>query len=112
MSELKTKPVFVVWTNSDLTEGRGRQIPISVCEHEATARRLCKRQGVQGSDATVQECEAIWHQGGWAAPVQIVPPSKEDIAAQERIDAGKALIAKARAMGLSDDEIKQLKAIP
>lgn len=112
MSELKTKPVFVVWTNSDLTEGRGHQIPISVCEHEATAIRLSKRQGVQGTDATVQECEAVWHQGGWAAPVRIIPPSKEDIALQNHIDAGKAILAKARAAGLTDDEIKQLKAIP
>jgi hypothetical protein len=112
MTEIKTKPVFVVWTNTDLTEGRGYQIPIHVCEHEATARRLCKGRGVQGSDATVQECEAVWHKSGWAVPGQIIAPTKDDLEKQVRLNENKHLLDRFLAAGFTNEEIKRLKGMP
>ena len=36
----ESKTVFIAWTNTDLTEGRGVQIPLAVCESQTTAKRL------------------------------------------------------------------------
>jgi hypothetical protein len=40
----------VVWCNSDLTEGRGYEFPMFVCESQVTALRLGRKRGVQGTD--------------------------------------------------------------
>ncbi len=45
--------VWVVWVNTDLTEGRGFQVPKAICCAEATARRLARGANVQGSDGVV-----------------------------------------------------------
>ncbi|HHO0758299.1 TPA: hypothetical protein ACRTNY_001360 [Aeromonas hydrophila] len=54
-----TKEVWVVYTNSDLTEGRGHQYPIHVCGSASTAARMATRKGVQGSDANVSKEIAV-----------------------------------------------------
>lgn len=109
IDELETKPVFVVWTNTDLTEGRGHQIPIRVCWSRATARRIAKGQGVMGSDATVEEHKAYRIGRHWHAPCQIIAPSKDD-EAQDKVDAEKnKAIEKAKAAGLSDEDIAALR---
>ena len=38
-----TKQVWLAMTNTDCTEGRGRQYPKFVCEKKATAIRLGKK---------------------------------------------------------------------
>jgi hypothetical protein len=48
MTEKRT--VWVAYTNTDCTEGRGYDVPIAVCAAEATAVRLARKQYVQGSD--------------------------------------------------------------
>jgi len=110
------KEVFVVYTNTDLTEGRGHQYPLHVCEAEATANRLKKRKGVQGTDADVIKNKIFYHEGTWYGPVSTVSPTKEDEQVQKELDALKELAAKqklvfdkARQLGLTDDEIEILK---
>ncbi|WP_156374424.1 hypothetical protein [Pseudorhodoferax sp. Leaf274] len=44
------RTVYAVYTNTDLTEGRGRQYVTHYCETEATARRVGSRGYVMGSD--------------------------------------------------------------
>ena len=52
-----TKDVWVVYTNTDLTEGRGYQYPIHVCGSPATAERMAIRKKSRMSYmATVNVC--------------------------------------------------------
>lgn len=113
---MDTKRVYVVWTNTDLTEGRGFEIPLAVCETEATAIRLGKGKYVQGCDCRVTEFDSVRHGGYWLAPVNIIQPSKEDTAKQavitekRRITAARdAAIEKAKELGLSDSDIAALR---
>lgn len=119
MTEHETKPVWVVWVNTDLTEGRGYQIPIHVCASEATAYRLAKGKGVMGGDADVLSAEAISHKGHWCAPVQIIKPSQQDLEADARREAARAAdrrrgeaLERARQAGLSEEDIAVLGAKP
>ena len=100
--------VFVVWTNTDCTEGRGYQYPIHVCQKRSTALRLSKRKGVQGTDAEVTTGLAVKVNGSWLANVRIERPTAEDDKLQAIIDAKDAVIAKMVAAGISDDEMKIL----
>lgn len=103
-----TKQVFIVWTNTDLTEGRGRQIPIHVCETMATARRIASKKGVMGSDADVHPFEAIYHNGSWCCPVAIVAPTDDDKRKQEQLDAKSKVMEKAIAAGLTKEDLAAL----
>lgn len=113
MSEIQT--IYVVWTNTDLTEGRGHQIPISYALSPTTAKRLASRRGVMGCDANVVPFDAILHNGRWCAPVVIERPSDADIAEDKRIAAANAAreakiaaIERARALGVTDEDLKAL----
>ena len=109
--------VWVVWVNSDLTEGRGRLIPLAVCASEATARRLAKGRDTQGTNGVVDRWPAVRVVRPATdsvmtrcvyGPVVVVPSSVEDDREQARLDARAAVVAKARAAGLSDEEIARL----
>ena len=106
MSEQKN--IFIVWTNTDLTEGRGHQVPVAFCESRATAVRLSKRAGVQGTDADVQPFPAIKHQGSWCAPFRMTiatdADKKQEIALEERA----RIIEKAIASGMTKEELASL----
>lgn len=113
MEDLKitdSKEVYSVWVNTDLTEGRGHQVPIAVCEIEATAIRLAKGRDVQGTNGNVHKMVAVRiNNGPWLAPVQIHAASKEDHVAQQAKNEREAVLAKAKAAGLTDDEIAVLR---
>lgn len=118
MTAPKERIVYTVWTNQDLTEGRGYEYPLAVCETESTARRLGKGRYVQGSDCSVTETTLYLIDRKWYGPVSVVPPTKEDIAAEAKLQAAKAAtflktaaINKARELGLSDEDIAALSAI-
>lgn len=108
MSETKT--IYVVWTNTDLTEGRGHQIPIAYAESATTAARLAMKRGVMGSDADVRPFDAVKHGGYWCAPVTIERPNDRDTAI-DAVNARKAAaLEKARQLGLTDDDLQALQA--
>lgn len=116
---VETKPVWVVWQNTDLTEGRGYLVPIHVCESETTAYRLAKGKGVQGSDAEVSFGEAVKHMGHWCAPVQVIKPTAKDIDADARKAAAREAdrrkheaLERARLAGLSEEDIQALMGAP
>jgi hypothetical protein len=118
MTAPKERTVYTVWSNQDLTEGRGYEYPLAICETESTARRLGEGRYVQGSDCTVTETTLYLIDNKWYGPVVVVPPTKEDAAAEVKVQAAKtavaaklAAIGKARALGLSDADIEALKAI-
>ena len=109
MSETKT--VWVAYTNTDLTEGRGRDVPIAFCAAEATAIRLARKKYVQGSNGPVRTLDLVKIDGSWYAPshaLTVVEPTKEDIAAQAVLDARRDAVTKAKAAGLTDDDLRSL----
>jgi len=78
LEELTTRIVFVAWVNTDLTEGRGAQIPLCICESKATAIRLGRAKDAQGTNASITKEIAIHINGKWHAPARIVSPSSKD----------------------------------
>lgn len=103
---------WIVETNTDLTEGRGRQQITHVAAQEATAARLAKGKYVMGSDCPIRRVELLLHNGRLYGPVTPALPSKEDERAQLQLASRRAAEAKARAAGLSDEEIRALEKQP
>jgi len=114
----RTQEVFVVWTNTDLTEGRGQEYARNYCELEATANRIAKGNYVMGSDCDVTKetllviGDKTYYPGGI-----ITKPTEEDKRTEtrlveERVKAEKkaAAILKAKTLGLSEEDILALKA--
>lgn len=101
----ETFPLFVVYTNTDLTEGRGYQYPIAWAESRATAVRLAHKKGVMGSDAEV--CEMVGLKVGNCryGPVRIERPTEEDTARDAAVKARREAIEKAKQAGLSDEDL-------
>lgn len=104
----ETRDVWVVYSNSDLTEGRGYQYPRWTCWAEATAIRYAKGNYVMGSDCPVQKSSAFRIGGKWFAPTDIQKATADDLKAQGRIDARTEAMAKAKAAGLTDDDLRNL----
>ena len=109
---METKTVYVAYTNTDLTEGRGKDIPIAVCEEEVPAIRLAQNQYVQGSDGPVRTIELMRIENDWyllASAVEIVPPTKQDREKQQKLNLAKEAMEKAKSLGLTEDEIKAIR---
>lgn len=82
-----TQKAWAVYTNTDLTEGRGRQVLVHLCDIEATARRLSKGIGVQGGDGDVAPVTMYYTDKGILGPVMLTYPTESDIHSQKAIDA-------------------------
>ena len=111
MDEIKL--IHIAYTNTDCTEGRGHDVPIAACALEATAKRLAHKRYVQGGDGPVRTFKLLKIDGQWYAPlsaVNVIPPTREDEAAQKLLDARKAAIERAKMAGLTDDEINALRS--
>jgi len=103
-----SKTVWVAWTNTDCTEGRGRNIPKVVCDLEATAIRLGRKGSVQGSDCQVSDHLAVMVNNCWLIPGVIHAQTAEDVKTQNLIDKKQAAIEKAKAAGLTEEDLKLL----
>jgi hypothetical protein len=110
----ESKTVWVAYTNTDCTEGRGMDVPIAVCAAEATAIRLARKRYVQGCDGPVRKMDLVKIDGKWFAPydaIVVIEPTREDVADQDMIDAKRNAMAKAKAAGLTDEELAALAGI-
>ncbi len=117
------KKVYAVVINTDGTEGRGADYAKHFCELKPTAERLANRADVQGTNGEVVELELIKVSAPelrfsslWWGPVQIVLPTPEDHALQRAIDIAierqreiDKVIAKALALGLSEEDVALLR---
>ena len=104
---METKVLFVTYTNSDLTEGRGYHIPIAVSETLSTSERLGKGKYVQGSNCPVNEVECIKVDKKWYIPldcVNVIKANETDLANEKK----RIAIEKAKALGLSESDLKAL----
>ena len=104
-----TKRVWVVWQNTDLTEGKGGDRNIATCESRETAIRLGRGNDVQGTDCRMTEETAyqMKEYGDWYIPGYIHPESPEDKKNRLKREAKEAALEKAREV-MSEDEIKAL----
>ena len=108
---MQTRDVWVAWTNTDLTEGRGYRYPLAVCESETTADRLGQKKYVMGSACPVTKEVAVRvHGSGWLVPGAIHPETDEDKKARAILEARRAAVQKAKDAGLTDEEITALGA--
>ena len=109
------KEVWLVMTNTDLNEGRGSDYVLHVCEIKATATRLSKKSYVQGTDSPIIQGTAHKINHEWFSTNNIIKPNDADIYHQKRMDDAKeklerklAALAKAKRLGLTDEEIKAI----
>lgn len=110
---MQERKVWIVWTNTDLTEGRGTQFAIHYCEAEITARRLAKKNYIQGTDCPITEGKLFFDGTNWYGPGPMVTTmSPADQREQAIFDEGiaheqrrKAAILRARELGLSAEDI-------
>lgn len=123
MEHSTTMTGYVVWTNSDLTEGRGAEYPLAICKTLSTAKRLAKGKYVQGTDCSITETTLYRirsEQHGydnWFGPITLVEPSKEDLEKErvikeqeEKRERLNTIIKKVReSLCLTDEEIKVLQ---
>lgn len=103
-----TRDAWVVSTNTDLTEGRGHEYPAHICEKESTARRLARKAYVMGSDAPYSPTTLYKIGAQWYGPVRVITPTAEDDKNEVAAAAKRAALQKARAAGLTDDDLKDL----
>lgn len=104
--------LWTVHTNTDLTEGRGREYVKHFCKLQATAIRLAQRGYVQGSDCPVSTAEVLVLDGQRVLPASLIHvelPTAEDERAEQRILARKAALERAESLGLTPDEIAALR---
>ena len=105
---LETKNAWVVWRNTDLTEGRGAEKVFVVCDTLDTARRLGKGKGVQGGDCRITFEPVFQYNRRWYVPGDIERETAEDKKVRERREAYEAALEKAREY-LNYEEIKILE---
>lgn len=105
--------LWAVYTNDDLTEGRGRQYVKYFCKLQATAIRLAKRGYVQGTDCPVSAVNVLVLEGERVLPtslLRIEQPNPEDETREKQIVAREGAIERAKAAGLSDNDIALIRA--
>lgn len=103
-----SKTVFIPWTNTDCTEGKGQQYPLEVCQLLATAIRKGHQRFVQGLNCPVTEETAYMIDGHWYAPVIIHGPTARDRGEQVRLDKLEKIKERCYARGLSENDVKYL----
>lgn len=112
---MKTEILWAVKTNTDLTEGRGREYVKAFCRLRATAIRLSKKGYVQGGDCPVEPVEVLLLDGKRVLPASIIlvqEPTPDDEAMEKRIIARDEAVAKAKSLGLTYDEILAIRSQP
>jgi len=114
------KQYFVVLTNSDGTEGKGRTYPLAITTILSTAIRLSKGKYVQGTDCPIEEITAFLIDDKWYFPfvaVNIVLPTKEDLQKDEELKAEKEkkekyekTLLKIQQLGVSQEDLDIIRS--
>jgi hypothetical protein len=106
------KTIFVIEINSDLTEGKGSYYPYMHCESRSTAERLARGKNTMGSPGIVREVNIFEHQGKKYLPLMhlhIQQATKEDREKDAARKKKEDAMAKAKGLGLTDEDIKALE---
>lgn len=103
--------VWAVMSNTDLTEGRGREYVKEYCETRSTAVRRGKNGYVQGTHCPVSPVTAFRIGNTYYAPMTITLATPEDHKLEEEINKKILILEKAKALGLSEQELKTLGVV-
>lgn len=104
-----TTAVWVVYRNTDLTEGRGLEYPWLVCKSKATALRKAQKNHVQGSNCPIREVFLKSIHGVQHIPLHFVPiiePTPEDTLEDEKRSKVDHLLSRLTDAGFSDEDIE------
>ncbi len=86
-----SRDVWGVYTNTDLTEGRGSEYCAYLTELETTGLRLGKGRNVQGGDAHVRPVKMYFIDGSWYAPAGIVfQANEQDVKQKKELEERRA----------------------
>lgn len=88
-----------------------REVPIFVCEVEASARRLASEHSVRFGGLFVRTADLIRVGGKWYVAMEAVAlqhPNGDDIKAQAELGAKHRAISKAKAAGLNEEDLAAL----
>ena len=102
---------YVVMQNTDRTEGRGEELPITVTLNETVAVDASKGQGVMGSDAHIKRAAIFYNGAQPYGPVKLHKPSNHQIQRTQELEAKSAVISKAKDLGLTQGEIDTLSGV-
>jgi hypothetical protein len=114
---MKKSTVYVTYVNTDLTEGRGEDVPLCVCKLRSTAWRKGLEENVQGSNGIVKPVDLIEIEdengnAKWYAPVpecvRIIQPNKLDLFNDNQDKKRQMALQKARDLGLTAEDIYYL----
>lgn len=103
--------LYLVKTNTNLTDGVGVEYTKHVCEMMATAKRLGSGGYVQGTDCPIETVQTVPIQGVEYIDIRhinVVKPTSDDIRTQEAIDVRDETIARLKALGVTDEDIAAL----
>ncbi len=116
--EVEERNAYFVYVNKDLTEGRGPIYVKHTCNLKSTALRLAKGADVQGRDAAVHVNPIFKVAGEWYGPVFLNygtgADAKEEIKLVKELaeyEKGLVAISKAKAAGLTDEDIISLLSV-
>lgn len=100
--------VYNIVSNTDLVEGRGKDIVLGCTENEITARRFAKGRGVMGCSALVTKSVAYRIDGQMYYSHEHLEPTELDTKKAEIIASIRKTITKLRSLGISETSIKDL----
>ncbi len=103
---------YVVYGNTDLTEGKGTRYPKHVCRVLATAIRLSKGAYVQGSDAPIEKAKIRRIGGVWFGPILLLEANHSDLEIQKQIDRAREVEQLALSLGLTHEDLATLRSGP
>jgi len=108
---MQKRKLYYVYTNTDCTEGRGAQVLKHICKHYTTAIRLARGIYVQGTDGPIEVVEVDYDPSSdrYFGEIIVNSGTKEDEEAEARHNQYNAILARAKALGLSDSDIAIIK---
>ena len=106
MNITEEKIAHIVYTNTDLTEGRGCEYPLYVCESLTTAKRLCEGKYVQGCNAPICSKQIYAIDGTWYGPIKLETPTKKDKVTDVKRALCETIRRKMEKAGISLEELE------
>lgn len=108
---MQKRKLYYVYTNTDCTEGRGREVIAHVCKYYSTAIRLARGIYVQGMDGPIKVVEVDYDPktDRYFGEIIVNHGTEKDAKEDQLQNQYDAVLARARALGLTDSDIEFIK---
>jgi hypothetical protein len=108
---MQKRKLYYVYTNTDCTEGRGREVIAHICKYYATAVRLARGIYVQGLDGPIKAVEVDYDPktDRYFGEIIVNQGTEKDAKEDQLHNQYDAVLAQAKALGLSDSDIELIK---